>query len=830
MFSKLTRSFLILFFLFSIAKSQPQQVFSSGEIQLALKKLNVVGSVLYIAAHPDDENTRLLAYLANEKLLRTAYLSITRGDGGQNLIGSEQEELLGMIRTQELLAARKIDKAEQFFTRAIDFGYSKNPEETFSIWDKEKILSDVVFVIRKFQPDIIITRFPTNGDGGHGHHTASAILAEEAFKAAADPNRFPEQLKFVSVWQAKRLLWNSFVPRDTKPEDTLGLMKLDVGVFNPLLGKSYGEIAGESRSMHKSQGFGVSKNRGSVIEYFKFIAGDSSKNIFDGIDFTWKRVKGAEKLSQLFPKAYSEFNPEKPETTVPVLLEAYKKIQSLSENNFTIQKKKELENLIVACSGIWAEANAAEFSANPNSEIKIISSFVKRTTVDWKLEKIIFSNEIDTTVNKKLNNNEILNFEKQIKIDSTFQFRNPYWLNEKHGKGIFSVSNQNLIGLGENPNSLSVSFILSLNNQPFTINRPITYKWVDPIDGEKYRPLEIVPPVTANFSNKAFMFPNGNSKEISVTLKSAIENANGNIKLQLPDGWKSEPQNFSFTMKTKGEEQVVKFLLTPPKYFQNLKDFGNLKVKAIVEIGNEKISKSVTRIEYKHIPPQVLFSDAEAKLVSFPLEKHGKKIGYIPGAGDQVAECLKQIGYDVSILNDEMLSNQSLKDFDAIIVGIRAFNTNERMKFYHEKLMDYIFQGGNLIVQYNTNNFLSTVKTEIGPYPFKISRDRVTVEEIPIHFDNTTHPLLNFPNKISDSDFDGWIQERGLYFANEWDEKYETVISSNDPGEKPLKGSIITAKYGKGNFVYTGLAFFRQLPAGVPGAYKFFVNMIDLGK
>src|SRR6202012_2711831 len=326
---KQLRLTLLFLFVFSYVFSQSNPPQDLGTIEQSFKKLNVLGSVLYVAAHPDDENTRLLAYLAAEKHYRTGYLALTRGDGGQNLIGDEQSEVLGLIRTQELLAARRVDGAEQFFTRANDFGFSKGPDETLKIWDKEKVLGDVVWVIRNFRPDVIICRFPTTGEGGHGHHTSSAILAQEAFTAAADPKRFPEQLKYVQPWQAKRLLWNTFsfgTVNTTAPDQ----FKINVGVYNPILGEGYGEMAAESRSNHKTQGFGSARQRGDAYEYFKTILGDAPKeDLMDGINTSWARVKGAEDIGTEAEKIRKDFEIDHPEKSVPALIKLLDKVEKV---------------------------------------------------------------------------------------------------------------------------------------------------------------------------------------------------------------------------------------------------------------------------------------------------------------------------------------------------------------------------------------------------------------------------------------------------------------------------------------------------------------------
>lgn len=807
--------------------SQTSPELNSSEILLSLQKLNTVGSVLYIAAHPDDENTRLLGYLAKEKKLRTGYLSLTRGDGGQNLIGKEQGEALGLIRTQELLAARRTDGAEQFFTRANDFGFSKNPEETFTIWEKEQILADVVLTIRKFKPDVIICRFPTTGEGGHGHHTASAILAVEAFDLAGDPTKFPEQLNETQVWQPKRLFWNTFNfgGRNTTAPDQL---TIDVGAYNPLLGMSFGEVAANSRSMHKSQGFGSAKQRGENIEYFKFLSGEPAKNdVFEGIDLTWNRIPNTAKLQQLIDATVANYSSLNPEKSIPNLVLIYKELQQLPNTEPYVRYWKELklnecENLILQCAGLWMEAYSDEYSAVPGAEIKIKAELIARSSSDVELKAISYLNQSENKVQRNLTLNKLETFEQTEVLPSSSAFSAPYWLNEPHSVGMYSVKNASLIGTPENKSAQIVSFKLRIAGLELTINRELVYKSTDPVKGEVYRPFEVLPPATVNITDDVFVFSEIAPKEVNLVVKSNVANLKGKVAVAVPTGWTISIQNPDVNLENKGDEQIIKATLTPTK---NGTD-GNLK--ASITIAGKTYSKSITRIEYDHIPYQFILNDANAKIVFVDLKKTGNKIGYIPGAGDNIPACLAQIGYDVTILTDELLAKEDLSIYDALVTGIRAYNTNNRMPVYYDKLMKYVSDGGNLIVQYNTNNRIAPIETKIGPYPFTISRDRVTVDDAKIEITNPKHPVMNFPNVITKQDFDNWIQERGIYFAVELDQHYETVFSMNDPGESPSKGSLIISKYGKGNFVYTGLVFFRELPAGIPGAYRLFVNLLSL--
>jgi len=808
--------------------AQTQPDYNSAEILQGLKKLNVVGSVLYVAAHPDDENTRLLAYLANEKKLRTGYLSLTRGDGGQNLIGKEQGELLGLIRTNELLAARRTDGAEQFFTRANDFGFSKNPEETFGIWNKDSILADVVWAIRKFKPDVIICRFPTTGEGGHGHHTASAILAELAFDAAADPTRYPEQLKYVSVWQAKRLFWNTFNfgTTNTTSEDQL---KIDVGAYNSLLGEYYGEIAANSRSMHKSQGFGSAKSRGSSIEYFKQLKGETAKSdLFEGIDQTWKRYRELDKTGSLISSCIASYSMEAPEKSVAQLTTIYEAIAAMKAvtpelTYWRTQKLKETENLLLACSGFWAEAYTSTFSGVPGGTVDITATALSKNKTAIRLNSISFLRE-DTTASLALKTNEFYTFKHKALLPNDLAYSNPYWLTETHPIDMYRVDDQLLRGTPENSPKTTVVYDITIGKLNFKVSRPLTYKWVDPVKGEVYRPFEVLPAVTVNLSEKVLVFSDAQPKTVQLRVKANTANVSGKLELSAPAGWKILVQKPEFTLAAIGDEILIEASIAPDA------NMTSGKLQASVKIGDRAFTKSIERIEYDHIPYQFILSGAAATLTTIELKKAGTNIAYIPGAGDDVAICLKQIGYAVTILSDDQIDNTDLSQYDAIVTGIRAYNTNAHLQVVYQKLMDYVKNGGNLIVQYNTNSRIGPVIAKIGPLPFTVSRNRVTNEKAAVTFKNPEHSALNFPNKITAADFDGWIQERGIYFASELDPGYETVLTMNDPNEKADDGSLIIAKYGKGNFVYTGLVFFRELPAGVPGAYRLLVNLISLPK
>ena len=813
--------FVLAFFLNIQAGAQQGVIPNAAELEIALHKLNVLGSVLYIAAHPDDENTGVLAYLSKGRKYRTAYLSITRGEGGQNLIGPEQGDEIGLIRTQELMAARRIDGAEQFFTRAVDFGYSKTAEETFAFWGKEKILSDIVWVIRKFRPDVIITRFSAESSGGHGHHTASAILVQEAFTAAADPNKFPEQLKYASPWGAKRLFWN--VGRSSQDAAKTRL-RVDTGEYNALLGRSYSEIAGESRSQHKSQGFGSAGRRGTQFDYFEPAAGDpAEKDLLEGIDTSWNRVPGGQNVGLLLSESLKSFDPQNPSKSIPNLLGVYEELAKLPEENWVRLKKEELSRVIQACAGIWMEAMAGDFSGAPGDSVQIKTTIVNRSDHPFTFHSLSFPKIApDSILDHPLKNNESQTIENTILIPKDFPLSQPYWLEVSHGEGLFSVEDQNLIGLAENPPAITAKIGLSADGRLLEYSIPLLFRWTDQVQGELFRPFEIRPRVTIQIEDKVSIFAGEGPKKIKVKLKSHSQNVAGMIRLTGSNIWRITPAGISFSLAGKYEECEVTFEVSPPKFAHEA------VLRAEAEVEGEKIDRAFVEISYPHIHRQVYFPDSRMKVVKLNVKTEGKKLGYIMGAGDEIVAGLHNLGYEVIQLDDEMLENMDLSQFDAVITGIRAYNTQERLKLTQERLLRYVEQGGTLVVQYNVASSLLT--NRIGPYPFTIGRDRVSVENAPVSFLLPEHPLLNFPNKITQKDFEGWIQERGLYFASQWDEKYETILSSHDPDEPDRKGGLLVAHYGKGTFIYTGYSWFRQLPAGVPGAFRLFANLISAGK
>jgi LmbE family N-acetylglucosaminyl deacetylase len=813
----------------SVADAAPlfPEAMSGGEIQLALQKLNVLGRVLYIAAHPDDENTNLMAFWANGSLYEAAYLSITRGDGGQNLIGPELRERLGVIRTEELLAARRLDHAQQFFSRAVDFGFSKTAEETLRIWDHEKILSDVVWVIRKFRPDVVVTRFSPEDHLTHGHHTASAILAQEAFAAASDPNRFPEQLAFVKPWRPTRLVWNTspfFFTNRNLPFDPTGLTILEAGGYNPLLGKAYTEIAAASVSMHKSQGVGRPPLRGARKEYFKLLEGEPMTSaLFDGVDTNWSRVANSEPVAVKIRQIISDFHPADPAASVAELLELRRALSELKDRDWVPEKKAELDQIIAACLGLHVEASTINATITPGQTADIKLEAINRCNIPVTLQEVRFPLSGDSTrIDEALPPNALIAKNVSCKIPENTPYSQPYWLRQPGTLGTFAVDDQKLIGLPENPPHLPIEITLQVSGQELRYVVDTRYRTVDPVAGELRQSLVIAPPVFTDFANPVLMFATNQPKSVSVRVIASTGPVKGQLRLTAPDGWHVDPAAVQIDLKGTNAETVAAFTVKPPEQDSE----GTLR--AIASIEGREYSFGHVRISYPHIGVHILMPRAEVTVVRADIRKKGERIGYIPGAGDDVPESLQQIGYTVKMLSDADITAKNLAQFSAVVLGIRVYNTDDRISTWLPELFTYVKNGGVAIAQYNTTADLKT--KEMAPYPLEISRDRVTDENAGVRILVPNHPLVTTPNKITSKDFDGWVQERGLYFPDKWDAAWTPILSCNDPNEKALDGGLLVAKSGKGFFIYTSYSWFRQLPAGVQGAYRLFANMVSLGR
>ncbi|PRD53751.1 LmbE family protein [Sphingobacterium gobiense] len=804
--------FLASFFAFHFSLAQSTFTGSSADIQLQMERLNVLGSALYFAAHPDDENTKLISYLASERKVRTAYLSLTRGDGGQNLIGTEQGIELGLIRTQELLQARKVDGGEQYFSSAFDFGFSKTYDETFRFWQKQAVLREAVWLIRKLQPDVIITRFPPDERGGHGHHQASAILAHEAFIAAADPKMFPEQLVEVKPWQAKRLLWNTASFMRLQGDDS-NRLRIDIGQYNPLLGKSYGELSAASRSQHKSQGFGSASTNGVSLETFENVDGSiATEDLFDGIDLTWNRVPHSESIQLAVQKLLSSFNANKPQLAITQLAKIWHEIQKLEDTYWKERKSKEVENIMLACAGIKIESLSPRLRVVDGQPIAFQTEVVVRNPeVHVELLRIN-----DTKIEQTLPINEVTTFEQVLPPTAITQ---PYWLRKPHTLGKFDVDPENF-GYPMNPDLPAAHIHLKIADVPFVIQTPIQYRYVDPVRGELYEYVEVAPTITAAIDVNNLLIQQNERKTLHVTFqKRGNTEKETQVDIHLSSkGWKISPERLTLSFAD-GQNILSKTL--------EITNANAGQKEAILSfVVDGKKLKEIREITHDHIPRQTWFPDTEVKLNPITMVNPVKRVGYIMGAGDLVPEALRNIGTAVDILDITKISSSVLQQYDAIVFGVRALNMNTRITQKLPLIYDYIREGGVVLMQYNVNSRLQEEHFSPKPAPFTITRTRVTEEDAKVTFTDPHDPALNYPNKITSKDFDGWVQERGLYFAENIDPLYQTPLAMSDKNEPPHTGSLLIYRMGKGKFVYTSLSFFRQLPAGIPGANRLFVNLL----
>jgi len=819
--------------------AQNQAPKSATDLYNDLQKLNFLGSVLYVAAHPDDENNRMLAYLENHVHAQTAYLSLTRGDGGQNLIGPEIRELLGVIRTQEMLAARRIDGADQYFSRANDFGFSKNPDETFAIWNKELILEDVVWTIRDFRPDIIINRFNHRNPGTtHGHHTAASILSFEAFDLAAKETVFPEQLTNLEPHQTQYLYFNTskrFYENEADFEaDLPDLYTVDVGVYYPTYGQSNTEIAAVSRSEHQCQGMGTTPTRGTSIEYLELLKGKptNQNNIFSGINTTWSRIEGGAAIGEILNAVEDNFDFKNPSTSIPKLIEAYQLIKALPISHWKNIKAEAIKNLIINAAGLFFDATTNVASACASDSIEIINEAINRSEQKIELSNYSISTENNSDFEPLwLENNQPFLSNQKIIIPKTIKPTNAFWLNEEATLGTYEVANHQLRNFPETPRKINVQFQFEINGVTFEMKKALSQKYTDPVVGEVRHPFEIVPEAMVNLSSDVYLFSEDNPQQITIEVRSEKEQLSGTLFPGQADGWKVVPEKMDIQIDKKGDSQTVVFELYPPEVAQTPRTKqaqSEAWLKPYLKIKDKTYNQSYYRIEYDHIPRQIVLLPAKAKTVKLDFQIAGKNIGYVMGAGDVLPQNLQQVGYEVTLLEDAQITPNVLQKFNAVVLGVRAYNVRKSLLFKQAALMEYVKNGGTLIVQYNTNHRM--LVDEVGPYPLQLSRDRVTDETAKVTILQANHPLLNYPNKISDTDFEGWVQERGLYFPNEWNERYTALLSSHDPNEPARNGGLLFAEYGEGTFIYTGYSWFRQLPAGVPGAYRLFANLLAGGK
>jgi len=803
---------------------------SDTAIMRDLYDFQSMGSILYVAAHPDDENNELLAYLARGRHYRTAYLSLNRGDGGQNVLGPQFGEELGLIRTEELLAARRVDGGRQYFTRAVDFGFSKDYLETLKIWDQQEVVEDTVRVIREFRPDVVMTRFSLIPGGTHGHHTASAMLALDAFKVAGDPNAFPEQIREgLAPWQPERILWNvgGFQASEVGESKTI---RMNIGGIDPLSGEPYGKIAARSRSMHKTQGLGnFTGYRGSSgprNESFVLLAGESvTDDVMDGVDTSWSRVPGGADIGTQIAQVIQQFNPPNPAASVPALLEIKKLLAPLAPDDPVVNEKRALlDHIIQECLGLTVETSVPQAEVVPGEMLKMrlsVSLNSDIVPVRWMAARYP-AIKTQFAINTKLSTNQPASCVSTEMLPADAPLSQPYWLREDHTPGMFVVDDPALIGRPENPPVFPVEQVFEVGGQTLVIPDQPLQTTATRKAGDTRR-LDVISPVSLKLASDVELFAPGSSHNVMVTVTSARLDVKGALRLDAPAGWAVSPATQSFHLGAVEDQKTFTFNVIAPA------EPAATNITAEVQIDDKTYDNERVVIDYPHIPLLLLQPPARLKAVCLDMAIRGQNIGYLPGAGDSVAQCLQDMGYQVTLLTGADLTPEHLKKFDAVVIGIRAFNVRTDLVSHLPALFAFVQDGGNVIEQYNRPG--GDLKTDqFTPYSLELSSQRVTDPAAPMTFLAPDHPALNVPNKISSTDFNGWIQERGIYYPDQWDDHITPILACNDAGEAPLKGGLLVAQYGKGYFVYTGLDFFRQLPAGVPGAYRLFANLVSLGK
>lgn len=800
---------------------------SPAQVLQDLRAFGHFASVLHIAAHPDDENTQLITYLSRGRGYRTAYLSATRGDGGQNVIGPEFFEQLGVIRTQELLAARRLDGGQQFFTRAIDFGFSKDVAETLRTWDRQAVLADYVRVIRTFRPDVLIVRFNPATNTTHGHHTASAVLGLEAFKLAGDPTAFPEQLKGLTVWQPKRVLLNGG-GRGGAPATQANAIQIDVSGTDPVNSETFATIARQSRGMHKSQGFGTGGPAGPGgprNESFVLLAGDPmTGDIMDGIDATWNRVgAGGAEIAELIAAAIARFDAKDPSASVPALLAIRERVLALPADRGVEQKREQLDRILQGCLGLVPETVVRQAQVVPGETMHLRHAVTVASAVPVRWVAVRYpSIGREAPIGKAIVRGEPASLESDETLPLDTPLTQPYWLRQPGAAGVFRVDDAELIGRAENPPVFPIEYVFEVGGQTLVIPGEPVEVVRKPGEGESRRRLDATAPVSFRFLSEVALFAPGATRTVSVRPTAHRRNVTGTVELRVPAGWRVSTPTQAFSLAAAGDSTRIDFSVTAP----DAPASGTFGVRA--EVGGRSFGNDLIEIRYDHIPPQVLQPLAQLKGVCLEVATRGKTVGYIPGAGDNVAECIGQLGYDVTELTGADVTPEKLKQFDAVVLGVRALNVRTDLADRMQPLFDYAAAGGTVIVQYNRPDGIKT--NAVAPYDLRLSGDRVTDESAAVTFLAPEHPVLNAPNKITPKDFDGWVQERGIYFPNRWGEQFTPILGMADPNEAPLKGGLLIARHGEGHFVYTGLVWFRQLPEGVPGAYRLMANLLSLGK
>lgn len=774
-----------------------------------LKVFSSMGTVLHVAAHPDDENTQLITYLARGRGYRTAYLSVTRGDGGQNAIGPELDAELGVARTQELLAARRIDSGRQFFTRAIDFGYSKSLAEAMRFWGQNEVIGDVVRVIRTFRPDVIVTAFsPAQQNGNHGQHNASALAALEAFKVAGDPNAFPEHMADgLTPWQPKRILQGAG-PLDTSGTDTV-------------TGQTFQIMSGQSRGMHVTQftdamgrggggraaapaaaqggaapggrGGGGGGGRGGSATY-QVLAGEAvTADLMDGIDTTWNRVSnGGAAIGEGTAAIIASFKADDPAASVPGLLALRAKLAALPKDVVVDDKRAQFDQIILQCLGLSAETTIALAEVVPGETLRLKHAVNLRSGIPVRWTGVRYPNAPNPGLvgpAAAVAQNQASTRDDAVVLPAATRLSQPYWLRELPTPGLYRVASadRKLIGQPENPPAFPVEFVFEVGGQTLVVVTEPVQLAKNSAGAARRRRLDVVSPVTVHYSSIVKVLAPDVTGPVEVELTANRADTTGTLQLDLPAGWKTTPASQTFRLGAVGTKSKFTFNVTAPAQ----PGTGNLG--AHVTVNNQSYASDRDVFDYDHIPFQLLQPPALIRAVAVDLAIKGKTVGYLSGAGDDVADCLRQMGYVVKDLNGPDLSPEKLKSLgiDTVVLGVRAFNEREDLAANIAGLYAWVEAGGTAVAQYTRpDRLLRTPQVAPTPMTFgtPVNAWRVTDENAPVTLLSPQHPAVTTPNRITAADFSNWVQERGTYFPDTWDSAtFTPVLAINDPGENPLE-------------------------------------------
>jgi LmbE family N-acetylglucosaminyl deacetylase len=849
------------------ADAQVRPIYDTGAAGLVqlLERLQTTASVLHTGAHPDDEDSAFLARAARGDHARVAYLSLNRGEGGQNIIGSELFDALGVIRTEELLQARRLDGGEQFFTRTFDFGFSKRRDEAAMRWNEREVLGDMVRVIRMFRPLVINSRWGGTSADGHGHHQLAGYLTPLAFKAAADPNEFPEQLQEgLRPWQTRKLY--------SRPlEEAPATIQVQTGILDPALGRTYAEIAFEGRSQHKSQNQGTIETLGPLTSGLRALESvvtvpQPEQSIFDGLDVS---MPGLAKLSGLpdgtlrteltaiddaAKKALQDYQPLEPSRIVPSLVEGIKAVRaarqtllSMSASNaradadFVLAlREQDFTEAIIRAAGVVVDpladtetvvaggrvgVNVRVFLAQPS--LASVGAMTVKAPQSWAVKQAV-DREAQGGRGRREVPNSSARFE--VSVPATAAITQPYFLEQPRQGDSYRWPQGSTKGAPFAPSLLIGEVVLNVGDATLVVPRPVQYRFADPIRGELRRPMSVVPRVTVGLDTALIIVPLGGNapraqRVVARVTSGTPEPVSGTVRLRVPAGWSVSPQEAPFALKNAAEQTSAAFTVTAPPN----RRVGSFGIDAEAHVGGSTFSQDVQLISYPHIQTHRLYWPAHARAQVVDLKVAPVKVGYVMGGGDEVPDAIRRMGIDVTMLDADMLATGDLSQFDTIVVGIRASETRPDFVANNGRVLQYVERGGTLIVQYQQGEYI-----ERNMAPYSVSQKgnpRVTDETAPVKILAPGHPVFTFPNRITADDFNGWVQERNLYAFADFDRRrYTPLLESADPGEPSQQGGELYAEVGKGRYVYTAYAWFRQLPAGVPGAYRQFANLISLSK